>query len=511
MDVLDLSRWQFGITTVYHFIFVPLTLGLTVLVAIMQSMWMGTKKEGWYRATKFFGKLMIINFALGVATGIVQEFQFGMNWSGYSAYVGDVFGAPLAFEGLMAFFLESTFLGLWIFGWGRLPRAAHLASAWAFAIATNISAFWIITANGFMQHPVGAEYNPETGRAELVDFGALLGNPAGLLAFSHVISASFLLSATFIAGIAGWWMSRIVRNRTQPADFEKEDIGDHTVEDAETVFRPVFRLGLLVMIISGLLVIGTGHLQMQWVFGDQPMKGAAAELVCKTETDPNFSVITKAPNNSCENAEEIIGVPHVLSLLLENKTSGVTVEGVENLQKQYEETYGPGNYRPNLLVTYWTFRLMIAMGVLSAILAIVGLVVTRKGKIPASKHFERFAVICLPFPFLGHSFGWIMTEMGRQPWIVHPNPSGDPRIHLTVAEAVSPLEPYEVWISVVGFTLVYLILAVVWFYLMRRYTVAGLLEHDKKPLPEFKDEDKDGYPDHAQDENGDPTPLSFAY
>ena len=162
MDVLDLSRWQFGITTVYHFIFVPLTLGLTVLVAIMQSIWMGTKKEGWYRATKFFGKLMVINFALGVATGIVQEFQFGMNWSGYSAYVGDVFGAPLAFEGLMAFFLESTFLGLWIFGWGRLSRKAHLASAWAFALATNISAFWIITANGFMQHPVGAEYNPES-------------------------------------------------------------------------------------------------------------------------------------------------------------------------------------------------------------------------------------------------------------------------------------------------------------------------------------------------------------
>lgn len=511
MDVLDLSRWQFGITTVYHFIFVPLTLGLTILVAIMQSLWMGTKKEGWYRATKFFGKLMIINFALGVVTGIVQEFQFGMNWSGYSAYVGDVFGAPLAFEGLMAFFLESTFLGLWIFGWDRLPRKVHLASVWLFAVATNISAFWIITANGFMQHPVGAEFNPETGRAELVDFGALLANPASLLAFSHVISAAFLLSATFVAGIAGWWMARIVRNNAAAHGADKEDIGGHTMEDATTVFRPAFRLGLIVMIISGLLVIGTGHYQMQWVFKDQPMKGAAAELVCQTEMDPNFSVLTLAPGNNCENVNEVIGVPGLLSFLLEFKTSGVEVQGIENLQQQYEELYGPGDYRPNLLVSYWSFRLMMLMGLFSAILAIIGLVVTRQGKMPASRHFGRFAIFCLPLPFLGNALGWILTEMGRQPWIVHPNPSGDPRIHLTIAEAVSPLEPYEVWITVIGFTLIYLILAVVWFYLMRRYAAAGLLEQDKEPLPEFKDEDKDGYPDHAKDENGDLAPLSFAY
>lgn len=265
------------------------------------------------------------------------------------------------------------------------------------------------------------------------------------------------------------------------------------------------------MIISGILVIVSGHYQMQWVFDDQPMKAASAEVLCKTETDPNLSLLSKAPGNNCENADEIMGIPGMLSWLIDGKTSGVTVEGIENLQHKYEKMYGPGDYRPNILVTYWCFRLMIAMGVFSLILAIIGLVVTSKGKMPSSKHFERFAVFCLPFPFIGHALGWIMTEMGRQPWIVHPNPSGDPRIHLTVDEAVSPLAPHEVWISVIGFTLVYLILAVVWFYLMRRYTAVGLRPADKEPLPEFKDDDNDGYPDYAHDENGDPTPLSFAY
>ncbi|HHY08132.1 MAG TPA: cytochrome ubiquinol oxidase subunit I [Corynebacteriales bacterium] len=512
MDVLDLSRWQFGITTVYHFIFVPLTLGLTVLVAIMQSMWMGTKKEGWYRATKFFGKLMTINFILGVVTGIVQEFQFGMNWSGYSRYVGDVFGAPLAFEGLMAFFLESTFLGLWLFGWGRLNKKVHLATVWLFSIATNISAFWIITANGFMQHPVGAEFNPGTGRAELVDFGALLTNPFSLIAFAHVIAAAFLLSSVFVAGIAGWWMARIVRNKNVPAYTGKEATGTLTEEDARTIFRPTFRMGLLVMIIAGLLTVASGHVQMQWVFEDQPMKGAAAEMVCETTEDPNFSVLSTTKTNSCEDVNEVIGVPAVLSLLLEFKPSGVTVQGVENAQKHYETIYGPGDYRPNLLVTYWMFRLMMLSGAFAVILALAGLWVTRKGKMPSSKGFGRLAILCIPGLFFGNAFGWIMTEMGRQPWIVHPNPAGDPRIHLTVAEAVSPLEPYQVWISVVGFTLVYLILFVVWYYLMHRYVVTGPLETDRlSPVAVADSADSDSDSADSGEEADDDASLSFAY
>lgn len=509
MDVLDLSRWQFGITTVYHFIFVPLTLGLTVLVALMQSMWMGTKKEGWYRATKFFGKLMTINFALGVVTGIVQEFQFGMNWSGYSRYVGDVFGAPLAFEGLMAFFLESTFLGLWLFGWGRLNKKVHLATAWLFSLATNVSAFWIITANGFMQHPVGAEFNPETGRAELVDFGALLTNPFSLVAFAHVIAASFLLSSVFVAGLAGWWMARLVREKNLPSYTGKEVTGTLTEDDARTVFRPAFRMGLLVMVIAGLLTVASGHVQMQWVFEDQPMKGASAEMICKTEQDPNFSVLSTTKSNSCEDVQEVVGVPGVLSLLLELKPSGVTVKGIENVQKHYEAIYGPGDYRPNLLVTYWMFRLMMITGVFAVLLALVGLFVTRKGKMPSSKLFGWFSLLCIPFPFLGHAFGWIMTEMGRQPWIVHPNPAGDPRVRLTVAEAVSPLEPYQVWISVVGFTLVYLILFVVWYYLMHRYVVTGPLDTDRLSVKSADESDSESA--DSGDEAADNATLSFAY
>ncbi|EUA70031.1 bacterial Cytochrome Ubiquinol Oxidase family protein [Mycobacteroides abscessus subsp. bolletii 1513] len=224
MNALDVSRWQFGITTVYHFILVPLTIGLAPLIAIMQTAWVVTGNNSWYRLTKFFGKLFLINFALGVATGIVQEFQFGMNWSEYSRFVGDVFGAPLALEGLVAFFLESTFLGLWIFGWTRLPKLVHLACIWMVAIGVNASAFFIIAANSFMQHPVGAVYNPETGRAELTSITELLTNNTALAAFPHTVAGSLLTAGTFIAGICGWWMVR------------SHQVG--TLDDARTMYRP---------------------------------------------------------------------------------------------------------------------------------------------------------------------------------------------------------------------------------------------------------------------------------
>ena len=208
MNALDVSRWQFGITTVYHFIFVPLTIGLAPLIAAMQTAWVVTGNPGWYRLTRFFGKLFLINFAMGVATGIVQEFQFGMNWSEYSRFVGDIFGAPLAFEGLIAFFFESTFIGLWIFGWSRLPRLLHLACIWIVAIAVNVSAYFIIAANSFMQHPVGARFNPETGRAELIDFGALLTNNTAIWAFLHAVAGSLLTAGAFVAGVSAWLMIR---------------------------------------------------------------------------------------------------------------------------------------------------------------------------------------------------------------------------------------------------------------------------------------------------------------
>src|ERR1700739_1603937 len=262
MNVVDISRWQFGITTVYHFIFVPLTIGLAPLIAIMQTVWVATGNTAWYRLTKFFGKLFLINFAIGVATGIVQEFQFGMNWSQYSRFVGDVFGAPLAMEGLAAFFFESTFLGLWIFGWGRLPRLVHLACIWIVAIAVNASAFFIIVANSFMQHPVGAHYNPATRRAELDSIGALLSNNTAQAAFSHAVTGSLLTAGTFVAAVSAWWLVR-----SQKAGGS----------EARTMYRPAAILGCGVALIAALGLFFTGDKQGKLMFVQQPMKMASAE------------------------------------------------------------------------------------------------------------------------------------------------------------------------------------------------------------------------------------------
>ncbi|MBH0121322.1 cytochrome ubiquinol oxidase subunit I [Rhodococcus sp. NPDC003382] len=497
MDVLDLSRWQFGITTVYHFILVPLTIGLAPMIAIMQTMWVVTKKDHWYRLTKFFGKLFLINFALGVATGIVQEFQFGMNWSEYSRFVGDVFGAPLALEGLVAFFLESTFLGLWIFGWTRLPKLLHLATIWLVAIGVNASAFFIISANSFMQHPVGAIYNPETGRAELTSIWTLLTNNTALAAFPHAVAGAFLTAGTFVAGIAGWWM---VRNMRRAKDSDDAVEADRLEGDARGIFRPAARLGMLVMMISGVAVILTGDVQAKLMFEQQPMKMASAESLCHTEVDPNFSVLTIGTHNDCDGVTHLIEVPFVLSYLAEGDFSGVELQGVQDLQEQYEDQFGPGNYRPNLFVTYWSFRAMIGLGAGSLALALAGLWVTRGGRVPDQKWFGWLSVLAIPTPFLANSAGWIFTEMGRQPWVVHPNPTGVDMIRLTVDQGVSDNAGATVITSLVAFTLVYAALGVVWFWLIRRYTIEGPLPHDAHPPGE-----------HDEPDDGRPKQLSFAY
>ncbi|HEY5853316.1 MAG TPA: cytochrome ubiquinol oxidase subunit I [Aldersonia sp.] len=502
MNALDLSRWQFGITTVYHFIFVPLTIGLAPLVAIMQTMWMVTKKDAWYRLTKFFGKLFLINFALGVATGIVQEFQFGMNWSEYSRFVGDVFGAPLALEGLAAFFIESTFLGLWIFGWGRLPRLVHLGCIWLVAIGVNLSAFFIIAANSFMQHPVGAIYNPERGRAELVSIWELLTNNTALAAFPHAVAGAFLTAATFVAGISGWWMVREAQRRKRATPELDSTVAAVPDSDSATMFRPAARLGFLVIILAGIGLIWTGDVQGKLMFEQQPMKMASAESLCHTETDPLFSVLTIGTHNNCDSVTRVIEVPYVLPFLAEGQFSGVTLEGVEDLQVRYEELYGPGNYRPNLFVTYWSFRAMIGLSAGSAAVALAGLWVTRRGRIPDQTWFKWVCLIALPMPFLANSAGWIFTEMGRQPWVVAPNPTGVEQIRLTVDLADSGHSPALVWVSLLSFTLVYAALFVVWFTLIRRYVVAGPLPHDAHPYPEPSD--------HGEDD-GKPKKLTFAY
>ena len=443
MDALDLARWQFGITTVYHFIFVPLTIGLSFLVAGMQTAWVRTRDERYLRMTKFWGKLFLINFAMGVVTGIVQEFQFGMNWSDYSAFVGDIFGAPLAIEGLLAFFLESTFLGLWIFGWDRLPKKLHLATIWLAAIGTMLSAYFILAANSWMQHPVGYTINETTGRAELNDFGAVLTNSTAIGAFAHTITACFVTAGIFVVAISAWQLKR---------------------GKAADVFRPSMKMALVTVLVASVGVVASGDLQARLMTEQQPMKMAAAEALWETSGPASFSLFTIG---TLDGSAEVwsLRVPNVLSLMATGDWNGV-VEGIDDIQAQQERLHGPGDYRPNVPVTYWTFRLMIGFGALMALLSVIGLWAFRGTRTPRSRWFYRAAIAAIALPTLANSAGWIFTEMGRQPWAVFGI--------MTTAEGVSPtVSAGTVLTSLIVFTVLYGVLAVVDGLLMYRYAKAG--------------------------------------
>ncbi len=477
MDALDVARWQFGITTVYHFLFVPLTIGLAPLVAIMQTAWYRTGDERWLRLTKFFGKLLLINFALGVVTGIVQEFQFGMSWSAYSRFVGDVFGAPLAIEGLAAFFLESTFLGLWIFGWDRLPRRVHLATIWLLALGVNLSAYFILAANSFMQHPVGVRFNPTTGRAELRSIGDLLTNITALATFPHVVAGAWLVAGGFVLAVSAWHLA-------------------HRPESAET-FRPAFRLSLVAVLVSGLAVVASGHWQGQIMVDQQPMKMAAAEALCDTEQGAGLSLFAVGRiDASCDEVKQVT-VPGLLSFMSTNDPDA-TVQGVDDLQAAMAKRYGADqNYIPNLPVTYWSFRLMIGLGMVTVLLALIGLWLSRRRRVPTARWFSRLAVLVVVAPFFANSFGWIFTEMGRQPWVVVPNPDGPDAVRMLTADGVSPLVGTATALtSLIALTLVYAALAVVELTLLVRYAKAG-------PAAEHT---ADG-----EEPGADDRPMAFAY
>jgi cytochrome d ubiquinol oxidase subunit I len=454
LDPLLLSRWQFGLTTIYHFLFVPLTIGLASTVAIFQTAWMRTDKTKYLQLTRFFGTIFLINFAMGVVTGIVQEFQFGMNWSNYSRFVGDVFGAPLALEGLLAFFLEATFIGLWIFGWNRLPRKLHLATIWITAAGTILSAYFIIAANAFMQNPVGYAIDPAKGRAELTDIWALLTNKVALAAFPHTIFAAFMVTAGLIIAAAAWHLAR----------------GRHVDS-----MRPALKLGLWMMVIAGGLTVLSGDQLGLAMVQTQPMKMAAAEAMYNTSTgaDASFSLFTLGTPDGVSELFSI-RIPYLLSFLSTHTFNG-TVEGINDLQAQYSQVYGPGDYTPVIWVTYWAFRWMIGLGMLHVFIAVLGLWFTRKGRQPRFRWMWRVAVWAFPLSMGAMIVGWIFTEMGRQPWIVFGL--------LTTQDAVSPgATGLDVLISLVAFTLIYGVLAVVEFRLVKRAIQKGPPPIETVPL-----------------------------
>ncbi len=467
MDFLDpllLARWQFGLTTLYHFIFVPLTLGMSVFVAIFQTVWHRTGDVRYLQLTRFFGKIFLINFAMGVVTGIVQEFQFGMNWSDYSRFVGDVFGAPLAFEGLLAFFFEATFIGLWIFGWDKLPRGVHLATIWITAAGTWMSGYFILAANAFMQNPVGYRMAEDGSRAEMIDFVALLVNPVALTQFPHTIFSALMFAAGVVVAIAAW----------------------HMRTEFKEVMRPALRFGLWAMVISfGGVALSGDQLGLVMV-ETQPMKMAAAEAMFFSAcgADASFSLFSiGTPDGTAEIWS--LRVPYVLAFLSTHTFEGC-VEGINELNMIYTNELFPqfadqvdGNFAPILWVTYWSFRWMMGFGGLAALIAVAGLWVTRKNaKAPVRPWMWTIAIWQAPLALLGILVGWIFTEMGRQPWIVF-------SLMLT-EDGVSPNVPgWTVLVSLISFTLLYAALAVVEFALIFRTARKG-----PDPVPT----DADGMP-----------------
>jgi cytochrome d ubiquinol oxidase subunit I len=450
MTPVLLSRFQFALTTIYHFFFVPLTLGLAWYVAILELMYVRTGNETYKKLTKFWGKLFLINFAVGVATGIVQEFQFGMNWAAYANYVGDIFGAPLAIEALLAFFLESTFLGLWIFGWDKLSKKLHAAVICLVAAGSSLSALWILIANAFMQHPVGYVLN--NGRAEMVDFGALVFQPKAWVMFEHTLTAGFTTASFFILGISAY---HIVRKKN--VDF----------------FRPAFNLAAIIGTIAVFLVIIGGHEQGLWLLQNQPMKAASTEAHFETEDPASFSILTIG---DLSGRHEIwsIRIPRVLSLLYFNRLTG-EVPGIDDLQVQYQAKYGPGNYVPLVVFTYWGFRLMVAAGFAMLALAGYALYHVMRNRVGPQIRWLGLFVFAIALPYIANTSGWVLTELGRQPFIVYGL--------LKTEDAVSPgLTSGMVLFSLIGFALIYALLMGVDIYLLGKFAKAGPPAEEVSPV-----------------------------
>ena len=435
MDVLLLSRLQFAAATFFHFLFVPLTLGLSVLIAIMETIYVKTGDEDYLRAAKFWGRIFLVNFAVGVVTGITLEFQFGTNWSRYSRYVGDIFGSLLAIEATLAFFLESTFLAVWAFGWKRLSPKAHATCIWLVAIASNLSALWILIANAWMQHPVG--YVIRNGRAELENFFAVITQPFAWQIFFHVISGAYILSGFVVMGISAYHLLR-----KQHIEF----------------FTKSFRLGLTMALIFSFAEVVQGHIHGSEVAKIQPAKLAAMEALWDTQTNAPQTLFLIPDEKNERNLMEFGSIPGALSMLAYHDPKA-EVKGLKAF---------PKDERPPVMLTFAAFRIMVALGFLFALLTLIGFL--RRNKLLASPGYLKVMLWSIPLPYIALQAGWIVTEVGRQPWIVYGV--------MKTKDAVSPIATSQVGISFVAFIVVYTILGIVAFYLMRKFAIQG-----PEPLP----------------------------
>lgn len=423
MNVLFLSRLQFAAATMFHFLFVPLTLGLSILVAVMETKYARTGDEVYLKMTKFWGKLFLINFAVGIVTGITLEFQFGTNWSRYSAFVGDIFGSLLAIEATAAFFLESTLIGVWIFGWKKLSRKAHATVMWFVAGASTLSALWILIANSWMQHPVG--YVVRNGRAELNDFAAVVFQSWALLEFSHVVSAAFILSSFFVMGISAYHLLR-----KQHVEF----------------FTKSFRIALVFGLMFSIFEVVEGHLHGAEVAEKQPAKLAAMESHWETTTYASKYLFAIPDEKNERNAIEILPIPGVLSLLATHSLKG-EVKGLKDF---------PRDERPPVLINYAAFNTMVALGFYFALMTIIGWF--KRNRLADSPGYLKLMLFSIPLPYLAIELGWVLAEVGRQPWIVYGV--------MRTSDAVSPIATSQVFTTFVAFILVYGLLGAVGYYLI---------------------------------------------
>ncbi|MCX5827381.1 MAG: cytochrome ubiquinol oxidase subunit I [Deltaproteobacteria bacterium] len=438
MDVLTLSRWQFAVTGMFHFIFVPLTLGLSILIAYFETRYVMTNDETWLKMAKFWGKLFLINFILGIVTGITMEFQLGMNWAEYSKYVGDIFGAPLAIEAMVAFFLESVFIGVWVFGWNKISKKMHAISIWIVAVATNLSALWILLANGWMQHPVGYHLVTNTAgqvRAEMIDFVAMLVNPYGLIKFAHTVTSGYVVAAFFVMGISAWHLVR--RNEM-------------------TFFKRSFRAASIFGLVACILVAVTGEFHGVEIAKTQPTKLAAMEAVWETQRGVPLSLIQFPDVDNERNSIAWLNIPNLVSFLAVHDANG-EVKGLKDFPKEL---------RPPVLPTFWSFRIMVALGMFMTFISMLGVYLSGKKDFEKYKLFLSVVLFSLPLPYIAGQLGWIVAEVGRQPWIVY----GVLKTSDAVSKSISTVQVVG---SLLGFTLLYGGLAVIDIYLLAKYSRKG--------------------------------------